>query len=102
MLIQIMLEKQAKLSELCNVIKKYPQVLLNVKVNNDKKHNYEIHEEIQNEIKKLQDDFKDNGRVIVRASGTEPIIRVMIEGEDQKEIEEKAQKLGDLIKIKLN
>jgi len=102
MLIQIMLEKQAKLSELCNVIKKYPQVLLNVKVNNDKKHNYEIDEEIQNEIKKLQDDFKDNGRVIVRASGTEPIIRVMIEGEDQKEIEEKAQKLGDLIKIKLN
>lgn len=102
MLIQIMLEKQEKLSELCKVIKKYPQVLINVKVNNDKKKNYETDEEIQKEIKKLQEEFKDNGRVLVRASGTEPIIRVMIEGENQTEIEEKAQKLADLIKIKLN
>ena len=102
MLIQIMLEKQAKLSELCKVIKKYPQVLINVKVNNDKKKNCETDEEIQGEVKKLQEEFKDNGRVLVRASGTEPIIRVMIEGENQADIEEKAQKLANLIKIKLN
>ena len=102
MLIQIMLEKQEKLSELCKVIKKYPQVLINVKVNNDKKKNYETDEEIQKAIEELQKEFKDNGRVLVRASGTEPIIRVMIEGEDQKDIEEKAQKLADLIKFKLN
>ena len=102
MLIQIMLEKQKKLSELCKVIKKYPQVLINVKVNNDKKKEYETDEEIQNAVKELQDEFKDNGRVLVRASGTEPIIRVMIEGEDQNDIEEKAQKLANLIKIKLN
>ena len=102
MLIQIMLEKQQKLSELCEVIKKYPQVLINVKVNNDKKKNYETDEEIQKAVNKLQEDFKDNGRVLVRASGTEPIIRVMLEGENQKEIEEKAQKLADLIKVKLN
>ncbi|MGN1301773.1 MAG: phosphoglucosamine mutase [Clostridia bacterium] len=102
MLIQIMLEKQAKLSELCKVIKKYPQVLINVKVNNDKKKNCETDEEIQGEVKKLQEEFKDNGRVLVRASGTEPIIRVMIEGENQTDIEEKAQKLANLIKIKLN
>ena len=102
MLIQIMLEKQEKLSDLCKVIKKYPQVLINVRVNNDKKKNCETDEEIRNEINKLQEEFKDNGRVLVRASGTEPIIRVMIEGEDQKDIEEKAQKLANLIKIKLN
>ena len=102
MLIQIMLEKNLKLSELCKVIKKYPQVLLNVKVKNDKKPNYQTDEEIQKEIKKLQEEFEDNGRVLVRASGTEPIIRVMIEGENQKDIEEKAQKLANLIKIKLN
>ena len=102
MLIQIMLEKQAKLSELCKIIKKYPQVLINVKVNNDKKKNCETDEEIQGEVKKLQEEFKDNGRVLVRASGTEPIIRVMIEGENQADIEEKAQKLANLIKIKLN
>ncbi len=102
MLIQIMLEKKSKLSELCKVIKKYPQVLLNVKVDNNKKQNYIADEEIQNEIKKLQEEFKDNGRILVRASGTEPIIRVMIEGEDQQDIEKKANKLADLIKIKLN
>ncbi len=102
MLIQIMLEKNLKLSELCKVIKKYPQVLLNVKVKNDKKPNYQTDEEIQKEIKKLQEEFQDNGRVLVRASGTEPIIRVMLEGENQKDIEEKAQKLANLIKIKLN
>ena len=102
MLIEIMLEKQAKLSELSKVIKKYPQVLINVKVNNDKKKNYETDEEIQKLVKELKEEFKDNGRVLVRASGTEPIIRVMIEGENQSDIEEKAQKLADLIKIKLN
>ena len=102
MLIQIMLEKNLKLSELCKVIKKYPQVLLNVRVKNDKKPNYQTDEEIQKEIKKLQEEFEDNGRVLVRASGTEPIIRVMIEGENQKDMEEKAQKLANLIKIKLN
>ena len=102
MLIEIMLEKQAKLSELSKIIKKYPQVLINVKVNNDKKKNYETDEEIQKLVKELQEKFKDNGRVLVRASGTEPIIRVMLEGENQSDIEEKAQKLADLIKIKLN
>ena len=102
MLIQIMLEKNCKISKLCEVIKKYPQVLLNIKVNNDKKKNYENDLEIQSEVKKLQEEFQDNGRVLVRASGTEPIIRVMLEGENQKELEEKAQKLGSLIKLKLN
>ena len=102
MLIRIMLEKKMKLSELCKIIKKYPQVLINVKVNADKKNNYESDNEIQNEIKIIQNDLKDNGRVLVRASGTEPKIRVMIEGEDQADIDKKAQKLSDLIKMKLN
>ena len=102
MLIQIMLEKQKTLSELASIIKKYPQVLINVKVDNNKKQNVSTDNEIQNEISKLQDEFQENGRVLVRASGTEPIIRVMIEGENQKDIEGKAQKLADLIKDKLN
>ena len=82
--------------------KKYPQVLLNVKVDNNKKQNVSTDKEIQEEVNKLQKEFKENGRVLVRASGTEPIIRVMIEGENQNDIEEKAQKLADLIKVKLN
>lgn len=102
MLILIMLEKQKSLSELCKVIKKYPQVLINVKVDNNKKQNISTDIEINKEINKLQEEFKDNGRVLVRASGTEPIIRVMLEGENQKDIEAKAQKLADLINVKLN
>ena len=102
MLIQILLEKNIKTSELCKVINKYPQVLVNVKVNQDKKSLYLEDKEIQAEIKSIEQEFKDNGRVIIRASGTEPLIRVMIEGQEQKIIEEKATKLAELIKLKLN
>ncbi len=52
MLIQIMLEKQKKLSELCKIIKKYPQVLINVKVNNDKKENYKTDEQLRKKNKR--------------------------------------------------
>ena len=102
MLLQIMLEKNKKLSELCKVIKKYPQVLLNVKVKNEKKPQLETDEEIQLTINELKKEFGDNGRVLVRASGTEPIIRIMLEGEDQNILKKEAEKLANLIKIKLN
>ncbi len=102
MLIQILLEENIKISKLCKIINKYPQVLINVKVNNDKKPLYKEDTEIQEEIKNLEAELQDNGRVIIRPSGTEPLIRVMIEGQNQKMIEEKATKLANLIKLKLN
>ena len=102
MLIQILLEKNIKTSELCGTINKYPQVLINVKVDNTKKSLYLEDEEIQTKIKTIENEFKDNGRVVIRASGTEPLIRVMIEGQEQKIIEQKAKELADLIKVKLN
>ena len=102
MLIQILLEENLKISKLCKIINKYPQVLINVKVNNDKKPLYKEDTEIQEEIKNLEAELQDNGRVIIRPSGTEPLIRVMIEGQNQKMIEEKATKLANLIKLKLN
>ena len=102
MLIQILLEENIKISKLCKIINKYPQVLINVKVNNDKKPLYKEDTEIQEEIKNLEAELQDNGRVIIRPSGTEPLIRVMIEGQNKKMIEEKATKLANLIKLKLN
>lgn len=102
MLIQILLEENIKISKLCKIINKYPQVLINVKVNNYKKPLYKEDTEIQEEIKNLEAELQDNGRVIIRPSGTEPLIRVMIEGQNQKMIEEKATKLANLIKLKLN
>ena len=102
MLILIMLETEKSLSMLCKCIQKYPQALVNVKVDNNKKQNCNTDEDILNEIKNIQNELKENGRVLVRPSGTEPIVRIMIEGENQEDIENKAQKLGDLINKKLN
>jgi len=102
MLIQILLEKNIETSKLCSTINKYPQILINVKVSNDKKTLYLEDEEIQKEIKNIEDEFRENGRVVIRPSGTEPLIRVMIEGQEQNVIEQKATKLANLIKVKLN
>jgi len=90
-----------KLSEAKKIIKIYPQVLINAKVSHDKKMDYEKDEEIKLAIEKLEKEFEDNGRVLIRPSGTEPIVRVMIEGENQEYITEKAKALADLIESKL-
>lgn len=102
MLIQILLEKNIKTSELYNTITKYPQTLINVKVENSKKTLYLENKEIQEKIQSIEKEFKDNGRVIIRPSGTEPLIRVMIEGQDEQIISQRAKELANLIKIKLN
>lgn len=101
MLIQILLEKNVLVSELCDIIHIYPQVLLNAKVDNNKKNDCENNQDIQKMIKEVEKEFLDEGRVIIRPSGTEPLIRVMIEGKDEKYITEKAQKLIKLIEERL-
>ena len=102
MLIQILLEKNKKASEVCKVITKYPQVLINVKVSNEKKSVYAENEEIQNKIKDIENELVNDGRVVIRASGTEPLIRVMLEGKDYNQIEKMATELADLIRQKSN
>ena len=57
--------------------------------------------EIKNKIDEIQKEFANNGRVLIRPSGTEPLVRVMIEGEDQEHITKKAKKLAELIEKKL-
>ena len=79
----------------------YPQVLINAKVNSEKKYNYKDDEEIKESIEKLEKEFAGNGRVLIRPSGTEPLVRVMIEGEDQEYITKKAREIADLIEEKL-
>ena len=101
MLIQILLEKNLKASEARKVIRIYPQVLINSKINPEKKSELETDTVIQKEINQLKEEFKDNGRVLIRPSGTEPLIRVMIEGENQEYITKKAQKLANLIEERL-
>ena len=102
MLIQAILESGKKASELGNIVQKYPQVLINAKVDSNKKYDYEKNSEIKTAIEKLEKEFSGNGRVLIRPSGTEPLVRVMIEGKDIKIIEEKAKKLAKLIEEKCN
>ncbi len=101
MLIQIMLEKGLTVSELCSVIKKYPQAQINVKVSNDKKMLYKEDKEISEQIEKITKKLGENGRIVIRPSGTEPLIRIMVEGQNQDEIETEAKQIADLIKNKL-
>ena len=101
MLIKCILEERKKASELGALVKKYPQVLVNAKVNPDKKFEYEKDSEIKDRIEKLEKEFAGNGRVVIRPSGTEPLVRVMIEGENQKYISQKADEIAKLIEQKL-
>ena len=102
MFIKILLEKNMSASKSCDIIKIYPQVLVNAKVSSDKKNDYQKDNEIKAEIDKLEKEFSGNGRVLIRPSGTEPLVRVMIEGTNEEYIKTKAEDLAKLIEKKLN
>ena len=89
-----------KASTLASVMTSYPQVLVNVTVTNDKKELIKTDDDIKNAIKAAENQLGDNGRILVRASGTEPLIRVMIEGENIVEIDKIANRVADIIKEK--
>lgn len=96
-LLEVMVETGKPLSELATVMEVLPQALVNAKVPNHKKESYMEYTEIAEAIGKLEKKFAGEGRVLIRPSGTEPLVRVMIEGKDQKVIDEEAHKLADLI-----
>ena len=101
MLIKTILEEGKKASELGDEIKLYPQILVNAKVNSEKKYDYKDNKEIKDASEKLEKEFAGQGRVLIRPSGTEPLVRVMIEGEDQEYITKKAEEIAKLIEEKL-
>ena len=97
MLIRAILEEGKTASEVTSIMKAYPQVLINAKVSSDKKYDFDKDPEIKQEIEKLEKEFDGNGRVLIRASGTEPLVRVMIEGEDIEYIKQRAEQIANLI-----
>ena len=101
MLISLILEFGKEASNVCNIISIFPQVLINAKVSNDKKYDFEKDAVIRSEIESLEKEFAGNGRVLIRPSGTEPLVRVMIEGEDIEYITEKAKSIAELIEERL-
>jgi phosphoglucosamine mutase len=91
----VMEETGKKMSELAAVMDKYPQILRNVRVSNERKSYYLTSTEIMGAIKELESRL--DGRVLVRPSGTEPLIRIMLEGRDLEEITHEAEVLAALV-----
>ena len=96
-LLEVIVETGKPLSELASVMEVLPQALVNAKVPNHKKENYMDYQEIADAITELEKKFNGEGRVLIRPSGTEPLVRVMIEGKNQDVIEDEARKLAELI-----
>jgi len=100
-LLQVIKRSGQSLAENAKIIQIYPQVLVNAKVSNKNKYGYLEVPEIAEMCKSLEDEFHGEGRVLIRPSGTEPLVRVMIEGKDQAFITAKATELAKLIEKKL-
>ena len=96
-LLQVMVATKKKLSELAQIMEVLPQALVNAKVPNHKKESYMEYSEIAEAIGELEKKFAGEGRVLIRPSGTEPLVRVMIEGKELEVIQQEAKKLADLI-----
>ena len=90
-----MVKNNQTLSEMGKVMVKYPQVLLNVRVAD--KNGWEENTAIQEVVKKYQDELGDNGQILVRASGTEPLIRIMAEGPKQELLEKITNAIGVVV-----
>lgn len=101
-LLSLLNRRNAKLSSVATLMSRYPQVMVNVKISPDGKIKFYTDTTIKNKIEEVKKKLADKGRIVVRASGTEPLIRVMLEGEDYSEIEKMANEVADVIKQRLS
>lgn len=101
-LAQIVKEEGKALSELAAVMNQYPQVLVNARIKNENKNRYMEITEIKAEIERIEKLMDGCGRVLIRPSGTEPLVRVMLEGKDEGQLKELATNLANLIQEKLS
>lgn len=100
-LLSVIKETGKALSELAAEVDVYPQITQNVRVSNIGKARYQSDEEIKKAIISAEDELKGSGRVLVRVSGTEPLIRVMVEGKEETVIKRIADELSLVIKERL-
>jgi phosphoglucosamine mutase len=91
----VMIETGQSLAELAGGMPRFPQVLINVRT--ESRINPDTSAEIQGAIRDVEQKIADRGRVLVRASGTEPVVRVMVEGEDEGEVSRLAEELAEEI-----
>lgn len=100
-LLEVMVKTDKKLSELASVMTVLPQALVNARVSNANKYTYLENKIVADAIAELENRFAGAGRVLIRPSGTEPLVRVMIEGNDREVICREAEKLAKLIEANL-
>ncbi len=100
-LLSLINRRQAQLSSIATLMTRYPQVLINVRVSSEGKLQYYTNQDIRNKIESVKKELGEDGRILVRLSGTEPLVRVMIEGLDKELITRLAQETADLIKEKI-
>ncbi|MCI7803698.1 MAG: phosphoglucosamine mutase [Oscillospiraceae bacterium] len=96
--LEILAESGKKMSELASVMEHFPQVMINVKISPRDKEVWKNDSQITDLIEQYEAELGDSGRILVRESGTEPLIRVMLEGRDFSQINKFAVAIADKIK----
>ena len=100
-LLSILKRREAKLSSLATLMTRYPQVLVNVEVKPDGKLRFYTDPQVKDSVEIAKKQLGSRGRVVVRPSGTEPLLRVMVEGEDETEIAQVANSVADVLRDRL-
>ena len=100
-LLSVMKHTGKSLSELAKVMTILPQVVVNVPVDNERKYDYIDDTEIMETIRKTERIFEDSGRVLIRPSGTEAMVRIMIEGQDLALMQQKADEIAAVMRRNL-
>ena len=93
--LQVLVNQQLSLRDAKSGMSKYPQILINVPIKT--KIDLENTPQIQQAVKDAESDLADSGRVLLRPSGTEPLVRVMVEGEDAPKVQQLAQQIADSV-----
>lgn len=101
-LLSILKRRNAKLSSIATLMSRYPQVIVNVKVSDEGKIGFYTDHIVKKAIEDAKEKISDKGRVLVRVSGTEPLVRVMLEGEDLEYINKLANEVADVVRDRLS
>ena len=98
-LLAILVQRQQPLSELRQLVRRYPQTLINVRVR--ERQDLQTVEPVSHVIRQVSDKLGETGRLLVRYSGTEPLLRIMVEGEDESLVRAYGEEVADAVRTHL-
>lgn len=99
--LEIMLMADQPLSKLVSGMKKYPQVMVNVRIGKANARQLVADREVKQAVEQARQELKESGRVVLRPSGTEPLVRVMIEGQDADQVNKLTNQIADTVKARV-